>query len=79
MYFIIFACQVLEYQPEPSNNWTSVGELETKRHNHAILSITSELLPCLEGCLVLSKLMKVEYLNVHLVYVMYQKYHILAL
>ena len=48
---IIFACQVLEYQPEPSNQWTTVGQLETKRGFHAVLSIGSEALPCLLGCL----------------------------
>ena len=48
---IIFACQVLEYQPEPSNQWTTVGQLETARYAHAVLSIGSEALPCLQGCL----------------------------
>ena len=48
---IIFACQVLEYQPEPSNQWTTVGQLETGRNAHAVLSIGSEALPCLQGCL----------------------------
>ena len=50
---IIFACQVLEYQPEPSNQWRNVGHLETERSGHAVLSISSGLLPCLEGCLAL--------------------------
>ena len=44
-------CQVLEYQPEPSNRWTTVGQLETGRSYHAVLSIDSEALPCLQGCL----------------------------
>ena len=48
---IIFACQVLEYQPEPSNQWTTVGQLETGRNYHAVLSIDSEALPCLQACL----------------------------
>ena len=42
-------CQVLEYQPEPSNEWTTVGQLETGRFAHAVLSIDSEALPCLQG------------------------------
>ena len=46
---IIFACQVLEYQPEPLNQWTTVGKLETKRDAHAVLSIGSEALRCLQG------------------------------
>ena len=46
---IIFACQVLEYQPEPSNQWTTVGQLATGRYDHAVLSIGSEALPCLQG------------------------------
>ena len=49
---IIFACQVLEYQPEPSNQWTTVGQLETGRQAHAVLSIGPEALPCLQGCLI---------------------------
>ena len=42
-------CQVLEYQPD--NQWTTVGQLETARAYHAVLSIGSEALPCLQGCL----------------------------
>ena len=53
---IFFACQVLEYQPEPSNQWTTVGQLETGRSYHAVLSIDSEALPCLQGCLKKDKL-----------------------
>ena len=49
IYFISFDCQVLEYQPEPSNQWTTVGQLETARRNHAVLSIGPEALPCLQG------------------------------
>ena len=48
---IIFVCQVLEYQPAPSNQWTTVGQLEKKRGCHAVLSIGSEALSCLQGCL----------------------------
>jgi len=40
--------EVLEYQPEPSNQWTTVGQLETGREGHAVLSIGPELLPCFE-------------------------------
>ena len=46
---IIFSCHVLEYQPD--NQWTTVGQLETARRNHAVLSIDSGELPCLEGYL----------------------------
>ena len=42
---------MLEYQPEPSNQWTTVGQLETGRDRHAVLSIGSEVLSCLQGCL----------------------------
>merc|ERR1719474_2417049 len=41
--------EVLEYQPEPSNQWTTVGQLETGRYAHAVPSINSEALPCLEA------------------------------
>ena len=53
IYLINFVCQVLEYQPEPSNKWTTVGRLEAKKEWHAVLSIGPELLSCLEGCLAL--------------------------
>ena len=49
LYIPMFACQVLKYEPEPSNQWTTAGQIETNRHNHAVLSITPELLPCQEG------------------------------
>jgi len=41
--------EVLEYQPEPSNQWTTVGQLETGKSYHAVLSIDSGALTCLEG------------------------------
>jgi len=41
--------EVLEYQPEPSNQWTTVGQLETGRDGHAVLSIGPELLPRFEA------------------------------
>jgi len=41
--------EVLEYQPEPANQWTTVGQLETGRYVHAVLSIDSKALPCLEA------------------------------
>ena len=31
--------------------WTTVGQLETGRYAHAVLSIDSEALPCLQGCI----------------------------
>jgi len=40
--------EVLEYQPEPSNKWITVGHLEAGRYYHAVLSIGPELLPCLK-------------------------------
>merc|ERR1712126_352257 len=47
--FYSYRYEVLEYQPEPSNQWTTVGQLETGRWYHAVLSIDSEALPCLQG------------------------------
>merc|ERR1719204_2004949 len=41
--------KVLEYQPEPSNQWTTVGQLKIGRTAHAALSFGSEALPCLQG------------------------------
>ena len=42
-----FACQVLEYHPQPWNQWLQVGDLVQTRYGHATFSIGSEQLPCL--------------------------------
>ena len=41
--------QVLEYHPEPWDQWVAVGSLEVGRKSHAVLSIGVEHLPCLSG------------------------------
>ena len=41
-----FADQVLEYHPEPANEWLKVGDLQKTRAAHAILSIGTQELPC---------------------------------
>ena len=42
-----FACQVLEYHPQPWNQWVQVGDLQQARQEHATISIGPEQLPCL--------------------------------
>ena len=42
-----FAFQVLEYHPQPWNQWLHVGDLEDARRGHATLTIGPEQLPCL--------------------------------
>ena len=42
-----FACQVLEYHPQPWNQWVQVGDLQQARDGHATLSIGPEQLACL--------------------------------
>ena len=42
-----FAFQVLEYHPQPWNQWVQVGDLVEARREHATLSIGVEQLPCL--------------------------------
>ena len=44
-----FAFQVLEYLPEPWNQWVHIGDLVLARDRHATLSIGPEQLPCLSG------------------------------
>ena len=44
-----FTSQVLEYHPQPWNQWVKVGDLVEARRSHAILSIGVEQLPCLSG------------------------------
>ena len=41
-----FNCQVLEYQPD-QNKWSTVGNLQVARYNHAVLSVGPNQLPCL--------------------------------
>ena len=42
-----FAFQVLEYHPQPSNQWVKVGNIQQARRGHATLSIGAGQLPCL--------------------------------
>ena len=42
-----FAFQVLEYHPQPWNQWVQVGDLAQARAAHATLSIGVEQLSCL--------------------------------
>ena len=44
-----FAFQVLEYLPEPWNQWVTIGDLVEGRYAHATLTIGPEQLPCLSG------------------------------
>ena len=45
----ILLFQVLEYHPEPWDQWVAVGSFEVGRSSHAVLSIGVEHLPCLSG------------------------------
>jgi len=45
--------EVLEYRPEPLNQWSLVGHLQSGRAFHAVLSVGSQQLPCFStdsGC-----------------------------
>jgi len=42
-----YRSEVLEYQPEPLNQWLTIGNLEEARFDHATVSIGAEQLPCL--------------------------------
>ena len=44
-----FAWQVLEYHPEPWDQWVTVGNIQVARDSHAVLSIGPQQLPCLAG------------------------------
>ena len=44
-----FACQVLEYHPEPWNQWQNVGDLNIERAYHAVHSIGTQKLPCFKS------------------------------
>ena len=47
--FAHYVCQVLEYHPEPWNEWTAIGEIEEARESHTVLSFGTVQLPCLSG------------------------------
>ena len=40
--------QVLEYHPEPWNQWLNIGVLNIERAHHAAHSIGTQMLPCLK-------------------------------
>ena len=44
-----FAWQVLEYHPEPWDQWVTIGNVLAARRDHAVLSIGPQQLPCLSG------------------------------
>ena len=39
--------QVLEYHPQPWNQWQEIGNIQVDRQYHAALSIGPQQLPCL--------------------------------
>jgi len=45
--------EVLEYHPEPLNQWSLMGHLQSGKSHHAVVSVGSQQLPCLStdsGC-----------------------------
>ena len=46
---IYFFLQVLEYHPEPWNQWVTVGNILVARVGHTVLSIGPQQLPCASG------------------------------
>ena len=47
-WYLVLACQILEYQPEPWDRWVNIGALEHGRSGHAAISVGPEHLPCFE-------------------------------
>ena len=41
--------QVLEYHPQPWNQWVTVGNLQVERSGHAVLSVGPQQLSCLSS------------------------------
>jgi len=44
-----YRSEVLEYHPQPWNQWVTVGNLQAARLYHAALSVGPQLLPCLSS------------------------------
>jgi len=42
-----YRSEVLEYHPEPLNQWVLIGHLQSGKSSHAVLSVGSQQLPCL--------------------------------
>ena len=40
---------MLEYHPEPLNQWFTIGNIQFERFSHAVLSIGFHQLPCLSA------------------------------
>ena len=45
-----YRSEVLEYHPQPWNQWLTIGRIQQERYDHAVLSVGSEQLPCLTKC-----------------------------
>jgi len=45
-----FSSEVFEYQPQPWNQWITIGRFQHLRSDHAVLSVGFEQLPCLSEC-----------------------------
>jgi len=48
-----YRSEVLEYHPDPLNQWSLIGHLQSGKSGHAVLSVGSQQLPCLStdsGC-----------------------------
>merc|ERR1712181_182707 len=42
-----YRSEVIEYHPEPLNQWSLMGHLQSGKAYHAVLSVGSQQLPCL--------------------------------
>merc|ERR1712192_172834 len=42
-----YRSEVLEYHPDPLNEWSLIGHLQSGKSGHAVLSVGSQQLPCL--------------------------------
>ena len=40
---------MLEYRPDPWNQWVHIGDLDIERTGHGVVSIGTQRLPCLSG------------------------------
>ena len=41
--------KVLEYIPHPINDWREIGQLEKKKQDHRLISVSQQYLSCIRG------------------------------
>ena len=66
---------MLEYHPEPLNQWSLVGHLQSGKAYHAVLSVGSQQLPCLSTGRSFEQIKDLMIIVTHPILAMVHRYH----